>query len=169
MGFPSPRTSQPLFKIDRHSALVARASSRLAHAMKISSLRSPRATVGGIVYFGRMLDKIRLHADGKLPDDYLKNLGGGFDERISKFLHISYDDMKSKTLAGGSDEEVLEWAFSAGHHPSDEEIEVWNGFMSKRGWKDNASDLLIFRKKEANIEERADIETMFDYIDLDEA
>ena len=34
-------------------------------------------TVGGVVFFARMLDKIRLHAAGELPDDY--NLGSGHD------------------------------------------------------------------------------------------
>jgi len=39
--------------------------------MKIPGLRSPHEKLGDIVYFGRMLDKIRLHAAGKLktPDE----------------------------------------------------------------------------------------------------
>ena len=32
--------------------------------------RSPRDTVGGIVLFGRILDKIRLNAEGRLPEGY---------------------------------------------------------------------------------------------------
>jgi hypothetical protein len=38
--------------------------------MKVPGLRSSFEKVGGIVYFGRMLDKIRLHAAGRLPDGY---------------------------------------------------------------------------------------------------
>ena len=34
----------------------------------IPGLRSPSAQVKGLVYFGRMLDKIRLNAAGKLPE-----------------------------------------------------------------------------------------------------
>jgi hypothetical protein len=41
--------------------------------MKVPGLRSSYEKVGGIVYFGRMLDKIRLHASGRLPEGY--NLG----------------------------------------------------------------------------------------------
>jgi hypothetical protein len=41
--------------------------------MKVPGLRSLYEKVGGIVYFGRMLDKIRLHASGRLPEGY--NLG----------------------------------------------------------------------------------------------
>lgn len=43
------------------------------HVMKVPGIRSSYEKVGGIVYFGRMLDKIRLHAAGQLPDGY--NLG----------------------------------------------------------------------------------------------
>ena len=35
--------------------------------MNISNLRSPGDKVGGLVYFGRMLDKIRLHASRETP------------------------------------------------------------------------------------------------------
>ena len=41
--------------------------------MQVPGLRSSYDKVGGIVYFGRMLDKIRLNAADKLPKDY--NLG----------------------------------------------------------------------------------------------
>ncbi len=137
--------------------------------MEIPNLRSPNATVGGIVYFGRMLDKIRLHAAGALSADYTNNLGTGFDERILNFLHVDYEDVKMRTLSGKSDEEMLEWCFQNGHRPSEEEIEIWNGFMSKRGWRDEANAILTRRKKENGFENRDEIQTMFDYIDADEA
>ena len=136
--------------------------------MKVPNLRSPHATFSGIVYFGRMLDKIRLQAAGHLPDEYIKNLGTGFDERITNFLRVNYLDLKTETLGGKSDEEVLEWCFTHGRRPLDEEIEVWNGFMTKRGWKDEGTEILVRRKKESGFENRDDINTMFQYIDADE-
>jgi len=42
----------------------------------VPGLRSPYAKVARLVYFGRMLDKIRLHAGGQLPAEYVANLGG---------------------------------------------------------------------------------------------
>ena len=33
-------------------------------------LRSPYDKVGGLFYFGRMLDKIRRHENGELPLEY---------------------------------------------------------------------------------------------------
>jgi gluconokinase len=49
-----------------------------------------------------------------------------------------------------------------------EQIEIWNAFMTKRGWNDDLSETLIRRKKESSFENRDDIQTMFAYIDADE-
>ncbi len=40
--------------------------------------------------------------------------------------------------------------------------------MRKRGWNDEVSETLTRRKKEAGMGDRADIQTMFDFIDADE-
>ncbi len=130
--------------------------------------RSPREQVGGIVYFGRMVDKIRLMAEGRLHPDLHQNLGIGFDKRCLAFLHVTYDDLAAQVRAGLSDEQALEWCFAKGRKPSDEEIEVWNGFMVKRGWNDAGSEMVAQRKKESGLENRDDIQTMFAYIDADE-
>ncbi len=136
--------------------------------MKIPGLRSPHDMVGGIVHFGRMLDKIRLHAQGKLPADYHKNLGGGFDSRCCSFLGVKYEDVVTRVKLGGEDQDVLEWCFTNGRKPSEEEIEIWNGFLRKRGWRDDASRRLAERKKEYGVTHRDDIQTFFDILDLDE-
>ena len=100
-------------------------------------LRSPRDTVGGIVVFGRILDKIRLFAkDGKLPDGYHLGIVPGrrtFDDRVCRFLGVDYAGLTKRTLAGGTDEEILEWCFRSGTRPDAEQLEVWNGFMGKHG------------------------------------
>lgn len=130
--------------------------------------RSPKETVGGIVYFGRMIDKIRLMQSGDLHPDLHANLGKGFDERACSLLGVSYDLLRSRVCEGGSDDEILEWCFRNGTRPTEEQIEVWNGFMVKRGWNDELSETLVRRKKESGLETRGDIQTMFQYIDADE-
>ena len=130
--------------------------------------RSPKDQVGNIVYLGRMLDKIRLMAAGELHTELHANLGKGFDERITTFLGVDYNAISARTLQGGTDEEVLEWCFQNGKHPNEEQIEIWNGFLTKRGWNDELSETLIRRKKESSFEKRDDIQTMFAYIDADE-
>ena len=135
----------------------------------VPGLRSPYAKVGRLVYFGRMLDKIRLHAAGKLPaEDYAANLGKGFDDRCCQFLRVIYDELKVRTLAGDlADGQILAWAEQRGVPRSDEECEIWNAFMMKRGWRDAATELLARRIRESGFEGRP-ILTMFDYIDFDE-
>jgi hypothetical protein len=135
--------------------------------MKVPGLRSSYEKVGGIVFFGRMLDKIRLHAQGKLPADY--NRGPGFDGRCVRFLHVDYDAVVKRTLQGGTDEEILEWCFQTGRRPGEEDIFVWNGFMTKRGWRDDASEWLKQEKEKRGFAQRDDIQTAFDFHKADEA
>ena len=136
--------------------------------MKVPDLKSPYDTVQSIVYFPRMVSKIRLHAEGKLPEAYHSNLGIGFDGRCCAFLGIEYSALVGRAKQGGEDEALLEWAFEHVRKPTDEQIEVWNGFMMKRGWKDEASPLLQQRLREAGLEARTDVETFFAFLDADE-
>ena len=131
-------------------------------------LRSPFIKIGGFVYFGRMLDKIRAHAKGALHPDYQANLGKGFDERCVRFLRVDYNELVDRVKQGGTDEEILQWCFSKSRQPSDDAIYVWNEFMRKRGWNDEVSETLKRRKKEAGMAGRSEIETMFAFIDADE-
>jgi gluconokinase len=131
-------------------------------------LRSPAAKLNGLVYFGRMLDKIRLHARGELPPDYQPNLGRGFDAKCCAFLHLDYAAVVKRAQQGATDDEMIEWAFTSGRRPSDDEISMWNEFMRKFGWRDAATEILERRKREAGMQDRAEIETMFQFIDADE-
>jgi gluconokinase len=142
-----------------------------AYPTIIPGLRSPSDKVQGIVYFGRMLDKIRLHPAGKLPEAWQPGLGtkmkGSFDSRCCSFLNIDYAALQAETLRGGSDEELIAWAFAHGRRPTEEEIEVWNGFMTKRGWRDAATQRLNERLAEIGLPPGT-VQTMFEFIDLDE-
>ena len=139
---------------------------------KVSGLRSPYALVGRLVYFGRMLDKIRLHARGMLPEEYRENLGdetpGRFDAQCCTFLGVSYAAVKERVLRGESDAEVLAWAGAVGTPRADDECAVWNAFMMKRGWRDESRTTVERRVREAGGFPGKVIETMFDFIDFDE-
>jgi hypothetical protein len=138
------------------------------HLMATLALRSPSEKVGGLFYFGRMLDKIQLHAKGELPPDYHQNLGKGFDKKCVTFLRVNYEQLVERVKQGGTDEEILQWCFKVGRQPSEDDIYVWNEFMRKRGWNDEVSETLQHRKKEADMSDRSDIETAFQFIDADE-
>jgi gluconokinase len=134
--------------------------------------RSPKSTVGGIVVFGRILDKIRFFArEGKLPDGYhLGPVEGSrtFDDRVCRFLGVSFEALSQRVLEGGSDEEVLEWCFEKGRRPDAEQVEIWNTFMQKRGWRDAASAGLARQKEEAGLAHRSDIDVFFELMDVEE-
>jgi len=138
--------------------------------MKVPGLRTSYDKVGGIVFFGRMLDKIRLHAAGKLPAGY--NLGAAdwnwFDARCTRFLGVDYQALAARVLAGGTDQEILEWCFQQGRRPSAEDIEIWNGFMAKHGWRDESSEALARAKRDRGFADRDDIQTWFDFHRADE-
>jgi len=129
---------------------------------------SPYEKTGGIVYFPRMAEKIRQFAAGTLHPDLHENLGKGFDRRCCNFLRVSYEALAGEIRNGASDGSALEWAFAQGRQPSEEEIEIWNEFMRKRGWNDIASEIVIKRKAQSGLADRDDVVTMFDYIDADE-
>lgn len=139
----------------------------------VPGLRSPYEKVGRLVYFGRMLDKIRLHAAGRLPADYIDNLGDAkptvFDARCCQFLGLPFERVRQRTLQGGTDAEILAWAESQAPRRSDAECLIWNSFMMKRGWHDDAGSAARLRARvaESGLEGRP-IETFFDYIDCDE-
>ena len=144
----------------------------------VPGLRSPYVRVGRLVYFGRMLDKIRLHARGALPADYVANLGDAkptvFDGRVCRFLRVPFAEIQAHTLANPSatDADILAWtearSIAAGHAArTDEECEIFCAFLTKRGWRDQGIGILRQRIAESGLE-AAPILTMFDYLDFDE-
>lgn len=136
----------------------------------IPGLRSPFDQVNGLVYFGRMLDKIRLAAARQLPASWQAARGavqGSFDWRCCLLLKIDYAALEAETLKGGTDAELLAWAFQHGREPDAQEIEVWNAFMTKRGWRDAGTAFVTKRLEEIGLPPGT-VETMFEFIDLDE-
>lgn len=138
----------------------------------IPDLRSPFDKIKGLVYFGRMLDKMRLAATGKLPPAWLAMRGttkpNSFDSRCCRFLQIDYAALEAEVRKGQkTDEELLEWAFLHGRRPTEEEIEIWNAFMTKRGWRDDATERVNERLAEIGLPPGS-IQTAFEFIELDE-
>jgi hypothetical protein len=132
--------------------------------------KSPKEMIKGMMYFPRMLDKIRLHARGGLHEDYHNNLGTPrtADGVCCNFLRVKYADLRELVLKGGTDEEILEWCFEKGRRLNEADLFVWNGFASKFGWRDSFTPVLEERKKAHGIADRADILTIPDLIDFDE-
>jgi len=126
----------------------------------------------GVVYFARMVDKIRLHAAGRLPADYVSHLGfadaTSFDARCCRFWGLDYETVRTRTLQGGTTEEIFDDLF-AGRQPLNvEQVFVWNLFLLKRGWRDSGTPGVTAEKAAAGIPHRADVQTYVDMHDIDE-
>ena len=74
-------------------------------------IRSPRDPVGGIFVFGRILDKIRLHAQGKLPEGYkvgviagkhgVGSLGVESVQGVAELAEGALESLDAQRSAGG--------------------------------------------------------------------
>lgn len=122
----------------------------------------------GLIYFARMLDKIRLNAEGRLRTDFCDNLGSGFDARCVDYLRVNYAKLTAKVLEGGTDEDILKWCFSEGRELNEGDIHLWNHFLTKVGWRDHVSDILTRRKSESDLAGRDEVQTMLEYFEYDE-
>jgi uncharacterized protein DUF5069 len=124
----------------------------------------------GLVYFARMLDKIRLQHAEMLHPDYFENLGQGFDGRCCRFLGIEYPALRQRALAGGTDEEILDWCLHQGSHPNEEQILIFSSFLRKRGWRDDDTTTKALQdfKADSGLAHRSDIVTFFDFYEVDE-
>ena len=129
---------------------------------------SAYAKLGGFYFLPRSLDKIRLHARGELHPDHFEFIGKGFDGRLCHFLGLNYDELKTRTLAGGTDEEILAWIHAHGRKLTEVDALILNGFASKRGWRDDATPGLEKNKAGDGLAHRTDLLTYFDYYEVDE-
>ncbi len=137
--------------------------------MKVNGIKGCYEKTGGLFYFARMCSKIKLHATGHLPEDYFDMLGDGFDGRTCRYLGVAYADVKEKVLSGLSDEEVLEWCQTTGKRLTDEEILIYNSFMSKRGWRDDeTAEFIPNLIRGYGLEDNGKMVTDFDIIEMDE-
>src|SRR5260370_28010624 len=93
----------------------------------------------GVIFFARMLDKIRLKDQGALPGDY-NVVGCGvwdcFDARFCRFFGVNENELTERTRQGGTDEEILQWCFARYGRPNEEQIQFLTSFITKPRWRD---------------------------------
>jgi len=129
---------------------------------------SPYTETLGMLYFARMLDKIRKYAKGGLREDFHQNLGQALDARCCHFLRVDYTEVKAQVLSGMSDEAVLNWCYQNGRQLDETDCFIWNEYTRKIGWNDSRTEFLEKYKAESGLENRRDLKTMFDYMEVDE-
>ncbi len=137
--------------------------------MKIPGIQGCFEKTCGMFYFARMCSKIRLHAQGLMPEAYHDMLGQGFDGRTCRYLEVSYENVKMQVLSGKTNEEVLDWCHANGRTLNAEQVLIYNSFMSKRGWQDDETDEFIPEMiKEYGLPDNGTVLTDFDLIEMDE-
>jgi gluconokinase len=80
---------------------------------------------------------------------------------------VSYPELEAEALKGRTDGDMLQWARTHGSKLTDEEIEIWNDYLSKRAWRDHYTPRLHLHLQNAGLPTGSAL-TMFDFIDLDE-
>jgi hypothetical protein len=96
-------------------------------------------------------------------------LGQGFDGRTCRYLRVSYECVREQVIAGQGDEAVLDWCLANGRQLDDEQVLIYNSFMSKRGWRDDETDGFIPEMiRHYGLQDHGNILTDFDLIEVDE-
>jgi len=130
--------------------------------------RSGHEMMCGWVYLPRFIDKIRLHAAGKLHADYQENFTKGFDGAWLKAAGVPADMFIQIVRNTITDGQVADWV-AKNVKKTDAEKKAFNDFVMNRGRDDEASlARLKMRKEQSGLAHRDDLQTFIDYIDADE-
>jgi hypothetical protein len=134
-------------------------------------LRSPRETLGGYVILPRLIDKVRLHAQGKLPSEYITNLlepGLTLDGRFLTFTGLDAEELRRGILNSKTDEEILAWIERHAKPHTDDDKRRW--IAEIEAYRPNAERAKWRREVYKDIAAKIDPAelNLFDLIDMDE-
>jgi Domain of unknown function (DUF5069) len=110
-------------------------------------LRSPRESLGGYILLPRLIDKVRLHARGELPQPYVANLLGTgitLDGRFLAFTGLIAEALRDAILSSPSDDEVLAWVQQHARPTTPSDQQAWAKEIE--GYRPDAA-LLEYRKR----------------------
>lgn len=136
-----------------------------------SLLRSPRETLDGYVILPRLIDKVRLHARGKLPTAYVAQLLApepALDGRFLAFTGLDAGRLRAAILASPDDAAVLSWVERHGKPRTDAEKTAWAEAISI--YRPDPERAARRARNYPAVAARFDVGGMsvFDVIDLDE-
>lgn len=134
-------------------------------------LRPPRDTLGGYATLPRLIDKVRLHATGRLPPEYVPQLLGGegtLDWRSLTFTGLDPEALRAAILAAPDDAAVLAWVERHAAAPTDAEKRAWAQAIA--AYRPDPDRARRRAQRYPTVAARLDVATLslFDLIDLDE-
>ncbi|HNA26178.1 MAG TPA: DUF5069 domain-containing protein [Nitrospira sp.] len=134
-------------------------------------LRSPRERLGGYVILPRLIDKVRLHAQGLLPEPYVPFLlrpGLPLDGRFLAFTGLQPEALRQAVLSNQDDQAILAWVTATALLHTSQEIEAWSDGLV-RLQPDRALARLLGRlSPELANQVEFTQHPLFDLIDMDE-
>jgi hypothetical protein len=130
--------------------------------------RSPRVRLGGFVLLPRILDKGRAALAGKLGEYHFK--GVGMDRHFFNFVGLDFESLKNEIAKGSGDGEILAWVQANWKNPRQPwEIAAWSEYHLRRTPDSDAETLTEFANQVKQFSAtREDINTWFDFMDLDD-
>jgi len=137
----------------------------------LHTLRSPRERLGGYVILPRLIDKVRLHAQGLLSEPYVPFLlrpGLPLDGRFLAFTGLQPEAIRNAVLSKNDDRDILAWVTQGAVLHSPEDIKAWSDALEQLR-PDRALARLLGRlspelAKEVDFTQHP----LFDLIDMDE-
>lgn len=128
--------------------------------------RSPRVRLGGYAILPRMLDKGRAALAGKQGDfKYACPL----DQEFLTFVGIDPEKLREQLAEGKGDGEILAWInANAQLKRNPVEIEAWSCFQDRRTPGDTGKREYFQNLHMGIAQNRTDIVTWFDLLDLDD-
>jgi hypothetical protein len=136
--------------------------------MELIYPRSPRETMAGWTYLPRFVDKIRLHLAGKLHPDYQENFTKGFDAAWLKAAGVTAEEFIEVVRNSITDGQVTDWVRTHVTKTEAEKAAHREHVLNHGRHGDELRARLEWRKKEAGMASRNDIQSFVDFIDADE-
>jgi hypothetical protein len=136
--------------------------------MELIYPRSPREIMAGWMHLPRFVDKIRLHLGGNLHPDYQPNFTHGFDAlwlRAAGLTAESFIEVVRRSIIDG---QVADWVQAEVRKTEADKAAHREALLNYGRQNDEQRARLRFRKEEAGLGHRDDIQTMVDLIDTDE-
>ncbi len=121
----------------------------------------------GLLHLPRFIAKIRKHLKGELPGSYQRNFCRGFDRFLCMHLGIDPEQVVEAVRDSGQDEQLLQEKLRA-IFPADCKCFKWNRELVQKGMSEMGQETLDKAKRAMSIEDRRDILSFADIIEIDE-